>query len=102
MNQAEKEPVDGAVFTVGTCLFREAQLRGCEAIAPKEAFLRQLAAQGGAVPVVAMSASAAHLAQAVAAGAKVTVSKPFADLDQLVALVARHCQRPHPCGSAPG
>ena len=52
--------------------------------------LHHLAALGAYVPVVAMSASREHLLQAAAAGAQVTVAKPF-DLDSLLAVVARNC-----------
>jgi CheY-like chemotaxis protein len=52
--------------------------------------LRHLAAHGTYIPVVAMSASRERLAEAMAAGARTTVPKPF-DLDQLLAVVARNC-----------
>ena len=41
-------------------------------------------------PVVAMSASRRHLAEAHAAGATATLPKPF-ELDALLALVQQHC-----------
>jgi DNA-binding response OmpR family regulator len=46
------------------------------------------------VPVVAMSASRQHLAQAILAGARVAVAKPF-EIDELISLVASHCPRQH-------
>jgi CheY-like chemotaxis protein len=49
----------------------------------------------GKVPVVAMSASREHLAQAVLAGADIVIAKPF-DLEQLLSqilsAVANYCQ----------
>ena len=54
------------------------------------AHLHQL---GDGIPVVAMSASAAHLAAAEAAGVVAALAKPF-DFDQVVSVVERHCTRP--------
>jgi CheY-like chemotaxis protein len=54
------------------------------------AVLRRLAEMSSYVPVVAMSASAAHLQAAAAAGAHATLSKPF-DIERLLAVVARNC-----------
>jgi CheY-like chemotaxis protein len=44
----------------------------------------------GATPVVAMSASGAHLSQAAMAGANATLAKPF-DLSSLLDVIARYC-----------
>ena len=44
----------------------------------------------GATPVVAMSASGAHLSQAAMAGADATLAKPF-DLGSLLDVIARYC-----------
>ena len=44
----------------------------------------------GATPVVAMSASGAHLSQAAMAGASATLAKPF-DLGSLLDVIARYC-----------
>ena len=52
--------------------------------------IRQVAAEGASVPIVAMSASDLHLAEAVAAGATSTLAKPF-ELDEVLAVVAQHC-----------
>jgi CheY-like chemotaxis protein len=54
--------------------------------------LHHLASLGTYVPVVAMSASSAHLNMALAAGAQATLPKPF-DLDGLIDTVQRNC--PH-------
>lgn len=56
--------------------------------------LRYLQEHAEAVPVVAMSASRSHLAQAILAGARVAVAKPF-EIDELLSLVANHCPRSH-------
>ncbi len=56
--------------------------------------LRYLRQRSASVPVVAMSASREHLAQAVIEGAHVAVAKPF-EIEDLLALVARHCPRQH-------
>ena len=53
--------------------------------------LRALTDLGGYVPVVAMSADRARLSEARAAGAQVTVTKPF-DLDRLIDIVGRTCR----------
>jgi CheY-like chemotaxis protein len=50
--------------------------------------------ENAALPVVAMSASGAHLSQAALAGANATLVKPF-DLDTLLDTIARYCS-PHP------
>ena len=52
--------------------------------------LQQLAAPGGRIPVVAMSASRRHLAAAQEAGADALLPKPF-DLERLVSIVERYC-----------
>jgi CheY-like chemotaxis protein len=44
------------------------------------------------VPIVAMSASDGHLAEALAVGADATLAKPFG-LDDLLAVVASYCRR---------
>ena len=54
--------------------------------------LRHLAEQGIYIPVVAMSASRAHLATAQEVGADAVVPKPF-DLDALLGIVDRTCAR---------
>ncbi len=56
--------------------------------------LRYLRQQSDVVPVVAMSASREHLAQAVIEGARVAVAKPF-EIEDMLALVAHHCPRDH-------
>jgi two-component system phosphate regulon response regulator PhoB len=56
--------------------------------------LRYLHQRGDVVPVVAMSASREHLAQAIIEGAHVAVAKPF-EIEDLLALVVRHCPRQH-------
>lgn len=56
--------------------------------------LRQTSA--AATPVVAMSASGAHLSQAAMAGADATLAKPF-DLGSLLDVIARYCS-PQPEG----
>jgi two-component system cell cycle sensor histidine kinase/response regulator CckA len=48
--------------------------------------LQHVSAQRGGLPVIAMSASAQHLAEAEAAGARATLAKPF-DLDALLEIV---------------
>jgi CheY-like chemotaxis protein len=48
--------------------------------------LRHISSHRAALPVVAMSASTQHLAQAEAAGARATIAKPF-DLDTLLEVV---------------
>ena len=50
--------------------------------------LRQ--SKDAATPVVAMSASGAHLSQAAMAGANATLAKPF-DLGSLLDVIARYC-----------
>ena len=50
--------------------------------------LRHVSTHSGALPVVAMSASSQHLAEAEAAGARATLAKPF-DLDALLKVVER-------------
>ena len=57
---------------------------------PRDGFAETLAA----LPVVAMSASGAHLSQAAMVGANATLVKPF-DLDTLLDTIARYCA-PHP------
>jgi DNA-binding response OmpR family regulator len=52
--------------------------------------LRRLRAHGPGVPVVAMSASEEHLLEAVTAGARGALPKPF-DIDDLVDVVRRSC-----------
>jgi two-component system response regulator (stage 0 sporulation protein F) len=54
--------------------------------------LRHLEQVDSAVPVVAMSASREHLAEAVRAGATMAVPKPF-DIVDLLAVMTRHCPR---------
>jgi two-component system, OmpR family, response regulator MprA len=56
------------------------------------AVLGHLAARGGDVPIVAMSANRHYLEAATQAGAHDTMTKPF-DLDTLAAVVHRCC--PH-------
>ena len=55
--------------------------------------IRRVVAEGPAVPIVAVSASTLHLAEAAAAGATSTLAKPF-ELDEALAVVARHCGAP--------
>jgi CheY-like chemotaxis protein len=55
------------------------------------AVLRYLADAGLPVPVIAMSASATQLTNAVAAGAREVLPKPFG-LEQLLTLVAQNCR----------
>ena len=52
--------------------------------------LQELAAPGGRVPVVVMSASREHLAAAQAAGADGVLPKPF-EMDQLLGVVEAYC-----------
>ncbi len=54
--------------------------------------LRHLEQVDHSVPVVAMSASREHLAEAVRAGATMAVPKPF-DIADLLAVMTRHCPR---------
>jgi CheY-like chemotaxis protein len=63
--------------------------------------LRRLRDRGADVPVVAMSASSAHLALAEAAGARTTVAKPF-DVDLLLGAVLSSCRHQwrHPSATA--
>ena len=56
--------------------------------------LRYLRQQSDLVPVVAMSASREHLAQAVMEGARVAVAKPF-KIEEMLVLIAHHCPRQH-------
>ena len=56
--------------------------------------LHHLSQRGADMPVVAMSASPYHLAAAAAAGATTTLGKPF-ELDDLLAVVDRHCPPCH-------
>jgi CheY-like chemotaxis protein len=55
------------------------------------AVLHYLADHGLPVPVIAMSASATQLTNAVAAGAREVLPKPFG-LEQLLTLVAQNCR----------
>jgi DNA-binding response OmpR family regulator len=66
---------------------------------PKCSGLEVLGAMGAirdVIPVVAVSASPQHLPEAVRAGARETVSKPF-DLDGLLSVVNRYCELHQPC-----
>lgn len=54
--------------------------------------MRALQAMDSPLPVIALSASREHLAQAMLAGAAVTVAKPF-DVEQLLSLVRGYCPR---------
>jgi DNA-binding response OmpR family regulator len=56
--------------------------------------LHSLQEQDSSVPVIAMSAYDRLLPEAETAGARVTLSKPYA-LDALLTEVERHCARPH-------
>jgi DNA-binding response OmpR family regulator len=52
--------------------------------------LRYLRRHDAGVPVIAMSASQGHLAEAIQAGATLAMRKPF-DLDHLIAVVTGQC-----------
>lgn len=52
--------------------------------------IEALAAQGSAVPIVAMSASPHELTLALAGGVRAVVEKPF-DLDELLSVTAQYC-----------
>ena len=55
--------------------------------------LTQLQQLPAGIPIVAMSASRAHLAAAAAAGAVATLAKPF-DFDEVLAILQRYDSRP--------
>ena len=54
--------------------------------------IRRIRDEGDPVPVVALSASRTHLAEAMLAGANMAVAKPF-DIEEILSVVASHC--PH-------
>jgi len=56
--------------------------------------IRHVQSLGEPVPIVALSASRTHLAEAMLAGASVASAKPF-DIEQILSLVTSQCPHSH-------
>jgi DNA-binding response OmpR family regulator len=56
--------------------------------------IRRIREAGQELPVVALSASRNHLAEAMLAGASMAVAKPF-DIEEILSVVTSHCPYEH-------
>jgi DNA-binding response OmpR family regulator len=56
--------------------------------------IRRIREAGQDLPVVALSASRNHLAEAMLAGASMAVAKPF-DIEEILSVVTSHCPHEH-------
>jgi len=56
--------------------------------------IRHVRSLGDPVPIVALSASRTHLAEAMLAGANIAIAKPF-DIEQILSVVTSQCPHGH-------